>query len=140
MVASLFRDSITDEQQAVNDGQFYRVFEKYCPYFMSMGVTYEQYWYGDPEITRMTLKAHKLKHKMRNSELWLMGRYVYEVMGDVYPLFNSMADDHKPADYLKYPFPLTDEEVREQEIQKQKDKMLEIKAYMESKSGGMNNG
>lgn len=51
------------------------VFEEQCPYFMSIGMTYEEYWYKEPERVKPYREAHLLKCKMRNQEMWVQGIY-----------------------------------------------------------------
>ena len=47
---------------------------------MSMGMTYDQYWYGDPLMVRAFFKADKLRQKRVNEEAWLYGAYVYHAL------------------------------------------------------------
>lgn len=51
-----------------------------CPTYMVYGMTYEQYWYGDPWMVRYYEDAYLLKRKVRNEELWLQGLYIYRAV------------------------------------------------------------
>ena len=43
---------------------------------MAIGMTYEQYWYGDVHMARAFYKADRLRQKRMNDEAWLYGAYV----------------------------------------------------------------
>lgn len=42
---------------------------------MAIGMTYDQYWYGDPLMVRAFYEAHKLKLRLQDENNWLLGRY-----------------------------------------------------------------
>lgn len=50
--------------------------EKDCPYFMSIGMTYDQYWHGDVHMARAFYRAEKLRQEQRDADAWLIGSYV----------------------------------------------------------------
>jgi len=50
---------------------------------MLYGMTYEQYWYGDPNMAGSFRKLHELKIEQKNQELWLQGLYIYNAVGVV---------------------------------------------------------
>ena len=47
---------------------------------MAMGMTYEQYWYGDPHMVRAYYAAEKMRQRRVNEEAWLHGAYVYRAL------------------------------------------------------------
>jgi len=49
--------------------------------YMLYGMTYEQYWYGDPWMVTEFADAYLLKRRARNEELWLEGVYFANAMG-----------------------------------------------------------
>ena len=57
------------------------LFERDCPYYLSIGMTYDQYWYGDPLMVRTFYKAHKLKEQLADQQAWLQGQYVMAAIG-----------------------------------------------------------
>ena len=65
-------------------------FNKCCPFFISIGMTYEQFWYEDPTIANMYLEAFKIKEEREAEKIkwitWEQGLYVYEAIceGDDY--------------------------------------------------------
>ena len=43
---------------------------------MAIGMTYEEYWYGDPWLVRAYREADKLRQERANESAWLHGLYV----------------------------------------------------------------
>ena len=50
---------------------------------MSIGMTYEQFWYGDPWMVVSFRKAHELRNEMLNQQLWLQGLYIHNAVDAV---------------------------------------------------------
>lgn len=104
------------------------IFEEQCPYYMAMGMTYEEYWNGDPMLCKFYRKAHKIKKKQQNEMLWLQGMYIYEALCDVSPVLNANAPKGtKVTPYAEKPYPITSEDMEifkreqaEKELQKKK--------------------
>lgn len=107
-----------------------KLFWNELPMYMSIGMTYEQYWYGDPDLPRYYLKAENLRRKRRNEEAWWQGLYVYHAILDAAPVLIPFSKKHEPLPYPEEPFPQTKEEEKEQERRREKRKMEEFKASM----------
>lgn len=67
------------------------VFEEYCPYFMSLGMSYEQYWYGDNQLPRYYAKAEELRKDRIDAEMHTQAMYIYEAICDATPLMRPFA-------------------------------------------------
>ena len=106
------------------------IFEQLCPYYMSIGMSYDDFWNGDVSMVKAYRKAYELREKRRNMELWLQGMYFYEALCDASPLFRfSMKKGViKPEPYVKEPYPITEAEVREKEEREAKRKEERLKA------------
>lgn len=106
------------------------IFEQLCPYYMSIGMSYDEFWNGDVSMVKAYRKANELRDKRRNQELWLQGKYIYDALCDVSPLFRfSMKNGTiKPEPYVKEPYPITAAEVRELEEREQREKEERLKA------------
>ena len=90
------------------------IFDQMCPMYIVYGMTWEQYWLGEPWIAEAYREAHILRRKMRNEELWLMGLYNQSAVGAVVA---SAFGKHK-VDYVSRPFdifPKTKIEKKEEE-------------------------
>ena len=89
-----------------------------CEYALSIGMSYDLYWYGDAdELLRFT-RAEELRQKRVNYQAWLTGLYVYEAIGSLVPILNPFSKEHKARPYLKEPFPTSAEEVEERRLRK----------------------
>lgn len=110
-------------------------FEEQFPYYLSIGMTYEQYWEGDCELPKHYRKAHELRLKRDNEQAWLVGRYVYDAVCAASPLLHALAKNGTQAHpYLERPYPSSIEEAREREIQKLKDAAEGFRAFVEAKN------
>ena len=95
-------------------------FDLVCPYYMLYGMTYDQFWFGDPWMAKAYKEMHNLKRKQRNEEMWVNGMYQLTALNVA--LHNAF-DKHK-IEYLKKPldiFPKSEAEVgaeKRQERQK----------------------
>lgn len=101
------------------------VFEKECPYFMAIGMSYNEFWYDDCWLAQYYLKAHKIKKEQENEKLWLQGVYIYEALCCVAPVLHAFSKKGtKPLNYSRKPYPLYEqtEEEKEQEAQKDREK------------------
>lgn len=109
------------------------IMDRACPDYLAMGMTYDEYWNGDPEAAIFYRKAHALKRKETNYTLWLQGLYIYEAIGDLSPVLNGFVKNPKPAPYPKEPYALTQEEFEErkkrEEIERDKEIQAKVRAW-----------
>lgn len=105
------------------------VFNTHFPYYLSIGMTEEQYWDGDNLLPRAYRKAEELRRDRQNSYLWLQGKYVYDAIYALAPALQAMGGG-KPESYVNEPYPLTKAAVRERDKREQQRKMEERKAQM----------
>lgn len=105
-------------------------FEKLCPIFMNIGMSYKEFWEEDPTIARQYLKAFKMKQKneIRNKEweIWKQGMYVYEALIDVSPILHAFSKAKKPLPYPKKPYGLEEEKDEDIEEKDEETKEKEI--------------
>lgn len=102
--------------------------DELCAYSMSIGMSYEQYWYGDPKLLRSYVKAEQFRQQRKNNEIWLQGLYVYIAIGNLVPVLNPFSKDHKAQKYLDRPIPLTKKEMEDRE----NERIEKMKSYMMS--------
>ena len=96
--------------------QFYEVF----PYYLSIGMTPEQFWDSDPWLAKHYRKAAELRIERKNQELWLQGMYIYEALCDVAPILQAMAKKGtKPRAYSEQPYPITESQRRRTEAERE---------------------
>ena len=115
--------------------KFYEVF----PFYLSIGMTSEQYWDGDPSLPKYYRKAHELQRKRRNEDLWLQGMYVYEALCDASPILQAFAKrGTKPHPYADRPYSITrDDLAEERKLREQRDRE-KAKQYMLGKMAKIN--
>ena len=115
--------------------KFYELF----PYYLSIGMTAEQYWDGDSTLVKYYRKAEELRNEKRNQELWLQGMYVYEAICDVAPVLHAFASKGtKPAPYSSKPYALTEKQVKRDEEEKQRKLAEKGKRFMEAMASSVN--
>lgn len=119
-----------DGDKGLTFRSYTEVFEEVCPYYMSIGMSYEDFWYKDVRLVEHYRKAQEYRERHRNQELWLQGMYIYEALCDASPLFRlSMKKGVvKPEPYAKEPYPITAMEIREREEREAKQKEERLKA------------
>lgn len=102
-------------------------FNKCCPFYISIGMTYEQFWYGDPTMTKMYLEAYKIKEKRETEKMkwitWEQGLYVYEAICDVSPVLRAFSKATKPLPYPEKPYGLANDEMDKKikEVEEERD-------------------
>ena len=109
--------------------QFYEVF----PYYLSIGMTYDQFWNDDPTLVKYYRKADEIRTERVNMEKWLQGLYVYEAICDVAPILHAMTKrGTKPHPYAEKPYAITESqrrrevEERDRAIAEKGKRMLEM--------------
>ena len=75
--------------------------EQLCEYYMAMGVSFEEFWYGDYCRLKFYEKAHYNRLEKRDYDQWLLGAYVYRAV--FVAIAQEILGDNK-AEYLKQPF------------------------------------
>lgn len=128
-------DLLPDDQEGGGESRlpslrYGQKFEELCGYYMSIGMTYEDYWDGDNCKTKYYRKMDELRKERRNYDLWLQGAYFYEALLDASPAFNPMSAKKKPFPYRETPIPITkhesekvEERTKEKQMQSGKDAM-----------------
>lgn len=83
----------------------YKKFEEVCPYFIAIGMTYEQFWKEDVTMTKAYLKAYKMRQDINEWNIWKQGMYIYEALCDVSPVLHAFSKKGtKPLPYSKTPY------------------------------------
>lgn len=123
-----------DGGRSVNDSALSSLTEQFyehLPFYLSIGMTFDQYWNEDCLLARYYRKAHRMKQQRRNQELWLQGAYFYEALADIAPILHAFAKKGtKATPYVSEPFALTNEEVRERKQREEKLRYDQQKARL----------
>lgn len=90
--------------------QFYNHF----PFYLSIGMTYDQFWNDDCELVVYYRKANELRKARKNQELWLQGMYIYEALCCVSPVLHAFAKSGtKPLPYPDKPYAISSNDIKE---------------------------
>ena len=131
LISDLFPETSEKSSTQKEYSSFTEVFEEMCPYFMSIGVTYEQFWYGDFDICKYALKAEKLRNVKKNNDFWWNSLYIFRALLDASPAFHDFGSgDEVKIKPLDRPLPLTQEEAEEREQQKIRENQEMMMDYL----------
>lgn len=120
MDGGISRPDIGDGEDEDAHVPFYKTFEKLCPYYMSIGMTYEQFWDGEAELPKYFREAHELRLREQNRMMYYQGAYVYSAVLALVPVLRPLSKAKEPAPYLDDVIPLSAKEA--EEIKERKDK------------------
>ena len=98
---------------------------------MAMGMTYSEFWDGDPKIAAAYRRADMIRRKRRNEELWLAGVYTAEALSATVGNMFSKGSKHQ---YPSEPFPITAVEQEERRERERKLREEQIKAKFMAKA------
>lgn len=105
-------------------------FEKQFPYYLSIGMTEEQYWDRDSCLVTYYRKADEMRKERINETAWLQGMYIYDALARISPLFRAFGKKGtKPTPYVEEPYPISEEKAEEKQEKQQVNKGL---AYMQA--------
>lgn len=107
------------------------IFEKRFPYYLSIGMTYEQYWEQDCNLVKFYREAEELRSERLNQQAWLQGMYVYDALARISPILQAFAKKGtKAKPYVEQPYPITKKSGEKHK--KERDKAMSQKglAYM----------
>ena len=107
-------------------------FQEVFPYYLSIGMTAEQFWDDDSTLVKYYRKADELRNERMNQELWLQGMYIYEALCDVSPIFHAMAKKGtKPHPYPDKPYSITEKQRKRELEEKERSVANKGKRMME---------
>lgn len=103
---------------------FTEVFENCFPYYLAIGMTYEQFWCDPPELAKSFRKANEIRKRRLNEEMWLNGMYTADaLMATVGNMFSK-----SKYNYPSEPKPITRIEWEEKQERERIAKMERMKA------------
>lgn len=109
-------------------------FEEVFPYYLAFGMSYEQFWYGSPELVIPYRRADEIRRRRRNEELWLAGMYTADALAST---VGNMFSKQK-YQYPSEPRPLTLDEALERRERQRKAKEEKIKAAFTARALSVN--
>ena len=116
---------VTKDREKVEYTTLTQLFEEQCPIYMSYGMTYDEYWFGEPYRTKFYRDAFKLKQKRMDEQLWLQGMYIYEALCDVSPILHAFSSKGtKPLPYSNKPYTQSIEKTEDDKKQEEENQRL----------------
>ena len=94
---------------------FSEVFREVFPWYMAIGMSYDEFWNQDPFLAVYYREAHEFKRDEENQKLWLGGLYSFIAISTALSNIHLDGKKHKVNQYLREPIrirPKTDEEIR----------------------------
>lgn len=99
-----------------------------------MGMTWEQYWFGDVTMVRAYAEAERLRQQRQNGEAWLQGRYIYDALLCVAPVLQAFAaKGTRPEPYIDKPYEMAESQNSQDkpEMSKEEQERIQARIYME---------
>ena len=124
----------TKEGSEVEHTSLSTFFEKQCPIYMTYGMTYDEFWYGDVYKAKFYRESYKLRVKQIDEQLWMQGMYIYEALCDVSPILHAFSKEGtKPLPYSDRPYTFQIQEKSEKEKEQEiKNARLAAQLYLEN--------
>jgi len=107
------------------------IFQRLCPYYMSYGMSYEEYWHGDPWAMKDYKEAYMLRNRQANTMAWVQGVYFTDALSCV--IGNAFGKKGSPPrKYMAEPldiFPKTEAEQEAETERKQQELIAKLSAW-----------
>lgn len=110
------------------------IFKTLCPYYMMYGMSYDEYWYGDPWRMVDYKAAYELRNRRENQMMWIQGIYVVNALSVV--IGNAFSKRGTPQKkYFEKPleiFPKTEAEEKAEMEKKRREIIMKLTAWKKS--------
>lgn len=126
---------ITKNKSKVEFTSLTKLFEEKCPIYMSYGMSYDEFWYGDAYRAKCYRESYKIKVRQKDEELWMQGMYVYEALCKVSPILHAFSKKGtKPLPYTNRPYlnSVPKLQTKEQKEKEKKNAQLIARVYFEN--------
>lgn len=133
MDSELVSDSLLPDEKSDNNSFSYsEIFFKQFPYYLSIGMTEEQYWDRDSTLVIYYREAEKIRNERVNQEMWLQGAYIYDAISRLSPILHAFAKKGtKAKPYVDEPYPISKQAEEKAEEHKEKAKTEKGLRYMQ---------
>jgi len=113
------------------------IFNRQFPFYLSIGMTYDQYWNDDCLLTKYYREAQEIRNDRKNQELWLQGLYIYDALTKVAPALHAMKPQ-RPSPYPEKPYPITKEAIERDKEEREKAQREKAKAVFTAWAARLN--
>lgn len=108
------------------------IFDEAFPFYLSIGMSYELYWHGEPNLVKAYREADEMRVDRMNYEKWLQGLYIYHCIGALQPILNPFSKKHKAEDYIKEPIAITERARNQKALDEANKTATFLKAWADS--------
>ena len=116
------------EQENKSDMTVEELYMQVFPYYLSIGCSYNEFWYGEAWIAASYREAEIFRMERRNYDEWLQGLYIYRAVSSSLAMAFWNRKGKKPDGYAEYPMPITE---REKEADRQRRIEATLKFFAE---------
>lgn len=111
------------------------IFEECFPFYLAIGMTFAEYWEGDPLLAQYYRKAYRIKQDEKNNDAWLQGMYVYDAVSTaLHNALRGLGKNKPPVkDYAKQPYELYNK------VKSEAEKAKEVEVEQEKAAAWMEN-
>ena len=122
---------LVENQPPVTYSEYFR---EVCSWYMSIGMTYDEFWEGDALLPKYYREAYEYKRTQLNHDMWVQGYYIHEAVAVV--VYNATRKKGtQEQQYPEKPHPLTKlEKEHEKQCEKQRQEMIEKKNREKAKA------
>lgn len=138
MVSDSLSDNSADEgsergNRFASPFPYTEIFEKKFPYYLSIGMTEEQYWDRDCCLVKFYREAEEIRRERVNQEMWLQGMYFYDALSRVAPILHAFAKKGTKAQpYVEEAYPINKKTMEDAQLKKEKAKSQKGVRYMQA--------
>ena len=119
---------LTEDNKPTQNKTNTEIFEESFPFYLAIGMSYAEYWEGDPKLAQYYRKAYRIKQEEINNNAWLQGLYVYDAISTaIHNAMRGLSKQKPPAqDYARQPYDFKNkvkseaEKAKEVEIEQEK--------------------
>lgn len=109
------------------------IFYKQFSYYLSIGMTEEQYWDKDCLLVKYYREAEELRNEKLNQQAWLQGMYIYDALNRVAPILHAFAKKGTKAQpYVEQAYPISKRSAQEAKENEEKVKAQKGIRFMEA--------
>ena len=109
-------------------------FEAVFPYYLAIGMSYDEFWLCEPERVIAYRRADEIKKRRMNEKLWLNGIYMSEALAST--VGNMFSKQKYP--YPSEPKPITMDEIEARREREERARMEQIKARFTARALNVN--
>lgn len=120
------------EENSLSNKTYTEIFKEVFPFYLSIGMTYDEFYLQDVELTKFYRQAYEMKEDRHNSHIWLQGMYIYDAIStSLYNVF-CRKSGQQASSYPSKPYPLTDKQKDEDQELTVEEAQAKAKVWMSS--------